>query len=263
MSVTPAPATPEPSSPQTKVPLAGAALRGLRLSPWLGLVLALVAGAVVWAFIQKYHPVFQVAKEYDIPALGMPKEKWDAYHEQLVKVEKRNALLELGVYGSLLGLLLALGEGLSRRSLLAALLAVPLGIALGCAGGLAGALAGTVAHAPFDAIRGVRPELTDMVKSQACMLAPMGIAVGLALGILGGSVRTVAVAALAGLAAAVLAAFVYPVGVSFLLPNVPTDSLMPVDHAQRALWLWIGVFTALTGLLIPAVSRQRMAAKKA
>ena len=244
-----------PRSPQATE----ASSRGLRLSPWVGLVLALVAGAIAWLLVQRYHPVFRVAKEYENFGVGAPQEKLDALRVAQDKVDLHNALLEFGVLGVLVGAVFALGEAVARRSVRAAIVALVAAVLLGGLGGLAAGAVGNTAHRPFGK-RGVPAELSDTVKVQVFTLATLGMGVGLAIGVSTLSLRTAVVSALAGLLVGVLAGFLYPVVLFSFWPTTPSDSLIPAGRADRL--LWIGLFVALLGLLVPAVARQPPAARK-
>src|SRR6476661_2034438 len=107
----------------------------LMLGPWTGLVLALIAGAVVFGIIQAVHPVFLVPEEFHA-AMGARPEVWEANHRETNKVNRYHAMLYVGSLGLLIGLVLGLREGSLRRCLLPPLLAGLLGGIGGVVGGI-------------------------------------------------------------------------------------------------------------------------------
>ena len=85
--------------------------------------------------------------------------------------------------------------------------------------------------------------------------APVGLGVGLGLGLATRRPGDIIKAALGGLAAATLAAVLYPVLVSLVLPEASTDALLPEERVNRLLWL--GVLSGLVGVVIPIAGRPR------
>jgi hypothetical protein len=68
---------------------------------------------------------------------------------------------------------------------------------------------------------------------------------------LGGTLKST----LAGVAAGVLAAILYPLAVSMLLPGASTDALLPEERLNRLLWALL--LSAIIGLVIPIAGRRR------
>src|SRR4051794_34634072 len=76
---------------------------GLRLRAGVGLGLALLAGLLTFGLIQSFHPVFRVPKEFDVPIIGMPSERFAAHRREQDRVDRWHAML----YNGALGLLIA------------------------------------------------------------------------------------------------------------------------------------------------------------
>jgi hypothetical protein len=228
---------------------AGADAGDWRSGPLVGLALAMVGGAMTWGLVEYTSPIFEVPKKYHIPDLGAPAEKWNAYVAAQVKVDRQNAMLEFAYFGALVTGMIAVGDGIARRSLKPGLVAVPVGAAGGCAAGLFGSLA----YQAFGI--GPRADLADTVGVQAVTLGVLGIGVGLALGLSGKSLRNVVVSGVAGMLAGVLAGVLYPVAISLLMPTASTDSLIPKGEVTRM--FWIGTSAGLLGLIVAGTARRR------
>src|SRR5436190_4260375 len=227
--------------------------KGLMLRPWEGLILGLAAAAVVCGMIQAVHPVFRVPKEFDVPSIGLPTEKFLAHRREQDRVDSKHAALYVGGLGFLLAAALAVREAAARRSWLPPIVAPPLGAAGGALGGMLGSQV-----LQYVRVNIGQADLMHMVGAQLAVAVPLGLGVGLGLGLAtrtaGGIVKT----ALAGVAAGTLAAVVVPVAVSLLLPAANTDALLPEEASTRLLWL--GLLSGLIGLVIPIAGRRRTAA---
>jgi hypothetical protein len=221
----------------------------LLICPWTSLVLGLVAAAITWCAIQAVHPVFRIPEKYHA-AMGAAPEVFAANRRAQDGVDRAHAMLYVGGLGLLLAGLIGTREGMLRRSWLAPLIAVPHGAAGGALGGLLGCLIYENVRAHVG-----QAELIHTVAAQLVLGAPLGLGVGLGLGLstrtLGGVIKS----AFGGLAAGALAAALYPVVVSIVLPAASTDALLPAERANQALWL--GLLAGLIGLLVPAASRRR------
>jgi hypothetical protein len=231
--------------PQLSTPSAGLAMR-----PWEGLVLALIAGAVLWGFVQRVHPVFHMPKEFEAPSIGMPAEVYLANRRAQERIDRRHAMLYVGGLGLLVAAALGFREGTRRRTILPSFLAAP----LGAMGGALGAYLGSRVH-EYTIEHIGQPELLHTVLAQGAIFVPLGLAVGLGVGLAAPLRAVTAKAAVAGLLAGTAAALAYPVVVSLLLPKASTDLLLPIDGPSRLLWLELGA--GLLGLLIPIAGRSR------
>ena len=223
---------------------------GLKMSAWVGLFLALFAGAVFWAFLRFAHPIFQVPQKY-YARFGDPAETYDALRVVQADVDRRNAMVDLGVFGLLIAGALALGESVARRSVKPLFPVVPIGAGLGCLAGLAGSMAhaSTVSSVAM-------PGVADTIKVHTVLLGLLGLSVGLALGISAWSIRTGLTATVAGLLAGLFAAVLYPMAMGLLamfVPALSTYNFFPTQGVSCV--AWIGLTAGLLGLIIPGVAR--------
>jgi hypothetical protein len=213
------------------------------------LVLGLVAAAATWGAIQATHPVFRIAEKYHA-AMGDSPEVFAANRRAQDWVDRQHAMMYVGELGLLLAGLIGTREGMLRRSWLTPLVAAPVGAIGGVLGGFLGCLV-------YEYVRKNvgQAELTHTVGAQLLLSAPLALGVGIGLGLATRTVGGVVKSAFGGLAAGALAAVLYPIVVSIVLPAASTDALVPVERANQALWL--GLLAGLIGLLIPLASRQR------
>lgn len=218
--------------------------------PWIALLAALLAGAIAWGVVEQIHPAFHVPKEYDIPNLGAPPEKWVAYRAAANRADGMNAMLVLAILGGLAGAALALAGATVRRPASRLAVAAP----LGALGGAAGGLIGSAVYATL-VQTAAQPDVIHTAGMQVAALAALGLGVGLAFGWAQKAVRT---ALPAGFVAGALAGIAYSIAVSLLLPATGTESLIPGDRLSRL--LYIGLTAALLGLIIPMAGSRNQAA---
>jgi len=171
------------------------------------------------------------------------------------RLDRNNSMFVLGLVGSLVGLALAIGEGLARRS---ASVMLAGGAACAAAGLIAGGLAGYLGHRTFEQVR-ANAEITDLTKAilvNGVMFATVGAGVGLGAGlILSKRLLTAIECLIAGLLAGGLASSAYPVIVAALMPAAMTSVLLPLEISERL--LWFGLLTGLLGAVVPSVARAR------
>src|SRR5689334_8941082 len=218
--------------------------RGLPVRPWEGLLLGLAAGVVAWGVIQMSHPVFSVGKEFDVPRIGMPPEKFAAHRREQDRVDQWHAALYLGNLGLLLGVAIGARAAVARRFWLPPIVAG----SFGAIGGMVGGMVGCMVLQHVRRTIGEAALLHTMEAQLACGM-PIGLGVGLGLGLATKTASNAVRYALAGLAGGALAAVVYPVVVSLLMPAVGTEALLPEGAATRL--LWITVLAGTIGLVIP------------
>lgn len=220
---------------------------GAVFQPWIALPVALLAGAIAWGLIEWLPPAFYVSKEYDVPNLGAPPEKFAAHRAAQNRADRFNAMIDLAIVGALLSGALALREGLARRTTRRAVFALPLGMIAGAGGGWLGSLV----YEKW-VQTAAQPELIHAVGIQTVVLVSLGLGVGLALAAVGSPPRR---AIPAGLLAGVLAGVLYPIAISLLLPATPTESIIPGDRSSGL--LYVGVIAVLLGLIVPIACRPR------
>ena len=106
-----------------------------------------IAGSAVWCLIQVAHPVFRVAEKYHVPSIGMPQELFAEHDRQQDLVDRKHAMLYLGVLGLLVAAVLGIREGGCAAPGPPLLVALPLGAVGGAAGGMLGCLMYEYVHA--------------------------------------------------------------------------------------------------------------------
>ena len=236
--------TPQQETPATPRPAAA-------LSPWTGLILALVAGAATFGISRAVHPIYRVGKEFDVPSIGMPTELFLANRREQDKVNRKHAMIYVGGLGLLIGVALAAVVGAARRSWLAPLLAAP----LGALGGAVGASLGSLVEVYVRTNIG-QAELNHTIGMQLAVALPLGLGVGLGVGLATRSLSGTLKTALAGLGAGALAATLYPVLVSVLLPAAGTETVLPDETYSRM--LWFAICSGLIGVIVPVAGRRRV-----
>ncbi len=153
-------------------------------------------------------------------------------------------MLNLGWFGALLAGMLGLSAADREAFAGAAAGRHPVSAVGGFAAGLTGGLV----------YKGPLGDLAENVKLQVVMLGLLGLGVGLALG---DSTQTFPQDRRGGDAGAlggVLAAVLYPVAASLLLPTAGTDLLIPAGVANRLLWL--GISSGVLGLVVVGMTRE-------
>ncbi|MCI0676142.1 MAG: hypothetical protein L0Y42_10260 [Phycisphaerales bacterium] len=212
--------------------------------PLMGLCCALVAGLAAWLVVHAAHPVFATTEGADEWGFLPLDVQW--------RLDRNNSMFVLGLVGGLVGLALAIGEGLARRSPRVMLEG---GAACGALGLVAGGLAGYLGHRAFEQVR-ANAEINDLNKAiyvNAVFFATLGAGVGLGLGfILTRRPRVTVKCLIAGLLAGGLASVIYPVIVAALLPAAMTSVLLPLETGERL--LWFGLLTGLLGIFIPVMA---------
>jgi hypothetical protein len=217
------------------------------LRPLESLILALIAGAIVWGGIQFAHPLFRVSNEFDIPNIGAPPEMHVAFRREKNKLDRWHAAIYLGGLGMLIGAALGLREGHRRRSWLPPLFTIPLGAIDGAIGGILGCLV-------YERLGPNVGELGPTITAQLLAAIPLGLGIGLGLGLATKSIAAAMKTALAGVTAGALAGVVYSIAVSLLFPEASTDALLPAEASTRLFWL--GILSGLIGLVIPLVAQR-------
>jgi hypothetical protein len=223
---------------------------GLAIRPLEGLIIALVAGAIVWGLIEATQPIFHVRQEFHI-GMNAPVDAIKANRKEQDRVLRLHAMLYVGSLGLLLGAMLGVREGMLRRSW-PPIAAAPLGALGGAAGGFLGCLVYEYVRAEVG-----QAELSHTIGAQWLLGAPLGLGVGLGLGLATRKPSDIIKAALGGMAAATLAAVLYPVLVSLVLPEASTDALQPEERVNRLLWL--ALLSGFVGVMIPIAGRPRKA----
>jgi len=243
---------PQVTMNDTSPSLLGSQSSGCVLRPWEGLLIALLAGAIVFAIVQATHPIFRVAGDVNV-AMGRPTEEFLAVIHQNDRHDQKHAALYLGCLGLLTAGALSIREALSRRSWLAPFVALPLGAAGGALGGWLGCLI-----LQYVRDHAGQAELKHLVEAQLATALPLGLGIGLGYGVATRSLTGMLKSAAAGLAGGAVAAAIYAVGVSILFPTTGTEVLLPAEAGMRLLWLCS--LGGIIGVVIPLGVKQRQCA---
>jgi hypothetical protein len=221
---------------------------GFSLRPWEGLLLALLASAIVFGVVQTTHPIFRVSGDVNV-AMGRPTAEFLAVIHQNDRNDQKHAALYLGCLGLLTAGALSLRESITRRSWLAPIVALPLGAAGGAVGGWLGCLVLQSVRDNFG-----QAELKHLVEAQLAVALPLGLGIGLGYGIATRSLAGLIKSAAAGLSGGAVAAAIYAVAVSILFPTASTEALLPAEASTRLLWL--SCLAGFVGVSIPIAGRQ-------
>ena len=240
-----------PSQP-TSGPVSDAPSASTVAGPLLGVVFALLGGAVAWLILWVYHPVFIVPPEIISRGMAMSATAEDAVALAAAQrtANRWNAAFALAVIGALVGGSLGIAEGLGRRSMAFVVVG---GLVCTLLGSLFGAVAGMAAEwsVPF-----VRPSaeayaLFGTLAVQAIGFGTLGAGVGLGLQAATRRAHGVPNLLLVGLLAGISTAVVYTLiaaVIGMLVPVIQTEITIPADLLSRA--VWIGLAAVLLGAIL-------------
>jgi len=232
---------------------------GLRGGVVTGIVFAAIGAALTWAVLQACFPVFGLPEEFQRPLGTPPPEVKARLNVATARMNRNNAIFALGLFGATVAGLMGVGEGIARRSLVAALLVGGLCAVVGAA---VGSLAGLAGHLLWESNMSGSESLPleAAVLIHAVTLLLMGGGVGLAIGgVAGRSLRTSAACLLAGMLAGATAGVLYPflgaVLAAYFGFQANTDLVVPPGEVSRL--FWIALPAVLLGLLIPGLKLGR------
>lgn len=253
------PASPSPDDKKQTTAAPAASQPQLQANLLVLLLTATAAGALAWWLIDGlYDRMFpiprEVAKFYD--SAGMTSEQSDAvFAAERTRNFQRGALV-FGIFGAATGMLFALAEGLSRRSIRRTLTGAAAGLVVGMLFGAMGGLAGVAVYLQFD--NHVK-SINWMIATHATNWGIAGIGIGFALGVSTSSLRVAGRSAVAALGAGVVAAFLYPLIAGYFFPVEETDKIIPSGNWNRLVWIMLtSVLMAL--MIATAGPRGRLAA---
>ena len=234
---------------------AGGPARGLRIGVPGGILCAVLGGVLTWAVMAAWFPVFHLPHEFDDMPSTPPPEIFARFLVARAATLGYNSMFALGLLGASVAGLMAVGEGIARRSVAAMLGAGGACAAVGAAAGGLGAFAGhLIWNARMSGAESMPLETAILIHAVALVI--LGGGIGVVLGAMtAGSVRAAATGLLAGMLAGTAAGALYPfVGAAltaYLGLHGNTDQLVPRDTVHRLLWL--GLCAVLLGLTIPGL----------
>jgi hypothetical protein len=154
--------------------------------------------------------------------------------QTIAVADSRNSAVTFGTMGGVLGLVLGVAGGLSRRSIKSATLAGILGLFLGTALGVALPL---VLIVPFRRMQVLRnsDDLLVPIGLHAALWGPLGLVGGLAFGIGSGRPGLILRCMLGGLAGAIVGAIIYDVIGAAVSPLAGTSDAISITRPTRLL----------------------------
>jgi hypothetical protein len=236
-------------------PSAAAESGHLSAGPRLGLLFALLGGALAWLVFRAYYPIATVPM--NIQDLGG--ENLTAGQDQMIiaiqnNINRQNTLFALAVVGSLVGGGLGLAEGIARRSFNSVVGIISLVAMIGTVAGVVGGLLTDLVYTNMKHI-GDPLTLGGAVLIHVISLAVLGAGIGLGLGASTGRAAATGNCLLAGMLAGFGAGLIYPIVVSFVLPGAQTQVLAPEEAGSQL--VWIGSIASLLGLVVPGTAARR------
>jgi hypothetical protein len=234
-------------------PIPGAAApvgdKALVMRPLPSLLIALLAGVVVWAVLNAIQPVFHLPEHLAALTGNVTDVQAQALRTGSAAVIQKNTTLTLAATASVLALTLAAAELLFRRQPVRAVWG---GLLAGVIAGGAGVGAAALGAVLMTSVN-VETPLTKTMIIQGGMLGVIGLGVGLAIAIPIFRPRLAANCMIGGLLGGVLAAFVFPMLVS-LMPRVNTEQLVP---ERLGLLLWISLAYGLIGATMAGLGKEK------
>jgi hypothetical protein len=213
---------------------------------------------LTWGILQVCFPVFNLPKELrDLPIPQPPDLAAKAAHAS-VAAERWNAtllfaILGLTVAGSL-GVVESLLRGTAGSAWWRGLLG---GIVAAVCGAVAGLSASLLVESP-QAMGGMSP-LAKTISVECLGLGLLGLGVGVGVGSTGGR-RLLLNAGVGGALAGLLAGFLYPTGMGYLLPITQTEHVVPVERTSQLIWLV--TISLLTALVITGLGKKKNCGQK-
>ena len=224
----------------------------LVMLPWQSLLLASVVSLAVWATLEGIMPVFQLPEHLQNFGNDATQAQMQEQRETVALFQTRNATISIALLAFTLALAIAAAELLFRgeRSraiwggLLAGLMAAILAIG-----------AGAVGAALMESLVLPDHRLAKTMIVQSGMLGLTGLAVGLGIALALFRRRLLVTCAGGCLLGGLLAAFLFPIVASMLLPQLNTEFLMPDPGIGRL--LWIGLSAGLIGATLTGLGKER------
>jgi hypothetical protein len=244
-------------NPAPEIPTSGVesgSPASLQTAAWFGLATALLAGLATWGILQATGPVFVIPEEFAHLPAPAPADKLLELDQAMTIANRSNATLALGLFGLLLGALLATAEAASRHRAGTAILK---GLLAGVVAGLAGAVGGFAGSEAFTQTVQVTDwsPLAKTIAIQVGVLGLLGFGVGVGVGLPYAKGRLPIHGIVGAVLGGVLAGIIYPAVVGYLLPTVDTEMLVPGNRGGRLPWLLLTA--GLIGLVATGLGKSR------
>ena len=221
-------------------------------SPLAGVVFTLLGGLLAFLLLQQLHPYF--SNEEAANAFGILPAEVQA------ELDHKNSIFVFSLMGGLFAVGLAVGEAMSRKSILTAILG---GVGSAVVGTGCGALTGFLGNMFFKFLseRGGMSELAIVVGVYTSTFAMLGGAVGLSAALfLSRKISVSGNCLLAGILAGISAGLLYPIVAALAIPSADTQVLIPVGSGERL--LWCALSSGMIGAFIPAFATNKGRVKK-
>ena len=218
---------------------------GLVAGPWRLGGAGLAAAVALWLVIDKAYPFWS---DHTGEVTGRPPDV--ALMSLVPIVHYQNVVALSALIGAGLGLVMALVEGVSRRSISFVISGSLSGAVLGGAiGAAAGCAAQRVESFRFD----VLIDLARAMTVQASFLGIVGLGVGLGVTLPARKLRLLFVGATGGAVGGVLASLLYTPLAAIVFAMADTDGLVPSGILSRLVWLSMPALAI--GLVLGGVGR--------
>lgn len=242
-----------PTQPEAS-PSAGGAVpaAGLRCGPLPGCAAALLAGLLTWGLVQAAFPVFDIPEELKNLPSPQPSHLAVQAERAQIQADRWNATLLAAILGMTVAGAVATAECLLGGRVAAAWWRI---LVSGLVAGLVGAAGGLSASLLLESpqlLVGMSP-LARTISVQCLGLGLAGLGIGLGVGATGGG-RVLLNAAVGGALAGVLAGFVYPTGMGYLLPTAQTERVVPLEPTSQLIWL--GAMSVISVLVITGLGKK-------
>jgi hypothetical protein len=218
------------------------------------LVAALAAGSIAWGVGERMH-------DYYGPTQEASRSRYDfrALNREQGAADRKNAAIAFGTFGALLGLLLGVCGGLTRRS-------APAALAAGLTGLLVGATAGAVAGYMITPLfrryySDESPSLLLPLLVRGAVCAFVGLTAGLALGLGRRGPGGISRGLLGGLIGSALGITAFELMSAFLFPMERNDKLIPTSMIMRLFFYLYVAIVAGAGALLLEHSQTRPSAR--
>jgi hypothetical protein len=216
-------------------------------------VAALAAGSIAWGVGERMHNYYGPSQE-----ASRARFDFSALNREQGAADRKNAAIAFGTFGGLLGLLLGVCGGLTRRSASAALVAGLTGLLVGA---IAGAMAGYTITPVFRRYYSdENPSLLLPLLVRSAVCAFVGLSAGLALGLGRRGPGGIPRGLLGGLIGSALGITAFELMIAFLFPMERNDKLIPTSMIMRLLFYVCVAIVAGAGSLVLERSQTRPSA---
>lgn len=200
----------------------------LKAGPWSLAAAGIVTASAVWFIAERHYPFFAYLH------VGMARAPDPGELETISRYNHLNPAVLLAIFAAAHAAMLAIVEGVARRSTKYVLVGVVSGVLIG--GGL-GAAAGWLAQSVFDL---PMHQLIDMAKTvvvQATCWSLTGLGIGIGFTLPAWRRKAICSGAVGAVVGGLLAALIFGPAAALTFQLANTDTLVPQQSVQRLMWL--------------------------